>query len=118
MKRALLFALSAAILAGGTCLAQTAKASNDSKAAARKEMVPAPLGSSSAPAVAAHPSPYNFPNVQFPRIEADSRVTFHLNAPSAQKVQVSIANVAFDMVSRIWIVGRAKLAAGSERGVG
>ncbi len=61
-------------------------------------MVPAPLGSSSAPAVPAHPSPYNFPGVQFPRIEADSRVTFHLNAPSAQKVQVSIANVAFDMV--------------------
>jgi len=61
-------------------------------------MVPAPVASGSAPAVPAHPSPYNFPGVQYPRIEADSRVTFRLNAPSAQKVQVSIVNVPFDMV--------------------
>src|ERR1051326_3956550 len=51
----------------------------------------------SAPA-GAHPSPHNFPGVQFPRIEADNRVTFHFNAPNAQKVQVSIVNVPFDMV--------------------
>jgi enterochelin esterase-like enzyme len=61
-------------------------------------MVPAPLRSASAPAVPAHPSRYNFPGVQYPRIEADSRVTFRFSAPNAQKVQVSIANVAFDMV--------------------
>jgi enterochelin esterase-like enzyme len=61
-------------------------------------MVPAPLRSASAPAVPAHPSPYNFAGVQYPRIEADSRVTFRFNAPNAQKVQVSIANVPFDMV--------------------
>jgi 1,4-alpha-glucan branching enzyme len=61
-------------------------------------MVPAPVRSASAPAVPAHPSPYNFPGVQYPRIEDDSRVTFHFKAPAAQKVQVSIANVPFDMV--------------------
>lgn len=46
----------------------------------------------------AHPSPYNLYGAQFPRIEADARVTFRFTAPDAQKVQVSIANVPFDMV--------------------
>ena len=46
----------------------------------------------------AHASPYNLSGAQFPRIEADSRVTFHFYAPNAQKVQVSIVNVPFDMV--------------------
>lgn len=46
----------------------------------------------------AHPSPYNLYGAQYPRIEADARVTFRLTAPGAQKVQVSIANVPFDMV--------------------
>ena len=50
-----------------------------------------------APAGAPRPSPYNFANVQFPRIEADNRVSFSFNAPTAQKVQVSIVSVAFDM---------------------
>src|ERR1019366_3137450 len=98
MKHRLAFALSAAILAGGICFAQTKKASNGSKPAARQELVPAPVAAANVPAVPAHPSPYNFPGVQYPRIEADSRVTFRLNAPSAQKVQVSIVNVPFDMV--------------------
>jgi enterochelin esterase family protein len=56
------------------------------------------MAQTDAPAVAAHPSPNNFPGVQFPRIEADSRVTFHFNAPNAQKVQISIVSVTFDMV--------------------
>ncbi len=77
-----------AVLAGGSCLAQTG----------RLELVPAPLGTSSAPAVPAHPSPYNFAGVQYPRIESDSRVTFRFAAPDAGKVQVSINNVPFDMV--------------------
>jgi enterochelin esterase-like enzyme len=89
MKRASCFILGMAILAGGACFAQ---------GAARQQMVPAPVRSASAPAVPAHPSPYNFPGVQYPRIEDDSRVTFHFKAPAAQKVQVSIANVPFDMV--------------------
>ena len=61
-------------------------------------MVPAPVAPASAAAVPAHPSPYNFSNVQYPRIEADSRVTFRFNAPDAKRVQVSIVNVPFDMV--------------------
>jgi enterochelin esterase family protein len=98
MKRAWFFVLCTAILSAGSCLAQAKKASKDSKAAVRQEMVPAPVRSDSAPAVAAHPSPYNFPGVQYPRIEADSRVAFRFVAPDAKKVQVSIVNVPFDMV--------------------
>jgi enterochelin esterase-like enzyme len=89
MKRAFSFILFTTTLAGGTCLAQTA---------ARQEMVPAPLSPAGASAVPAHPSPYNFSNVQYPRIESDLRVTFQLKAPDAKKVQVSIANVPFDML--------------------
>lgn len=60
-------------------------------------MVPAPLRSDAAPLIPAHPSPYNFLRVEYPRIESDSRVTFHFKAPGAQKVQVTIAGVPFDM---------------------
>ena len=56
------------------------------------------VAQTNAPADTAHPSPYNFPGVQYPRIEADGRVTFHFTAPNAQKVQVSIVNVPLDMV--------------------
>ncbi len=45
-----------------------------------------------------HASPNNMYGGQFPRIEADNRVTFQFSAPDAQKVQVAIANVAYDMV--------------------
>ncbi|HEY5042105.1 MAG TPA: alpha/beta hydrolase-fold protein [Verrucomicrobiae bacterium] len=55
-------------------------------------------GQTNAPAGAAHPSPYNFARVQYPRIEADGRVTFHFEATNAQNVQVSIVSVAHDMV--------------------
>lgn len=44
-----------------------------------------------------HASPYNLYGKEFPRIEADNRVTFQFSAPDAQKVQVAIANVAYDM---------------------
>jgi enterochelin esterase-like enzyme len=98
MKRVLFWTLFAASVTGGIGPAQTERASTHSKAAVRREMVPAPLRSASAPAVLAHPSPYNFAGVQYPQIEADSRVTFRFNAPNAQKVQISIANVPFDMV--------------------
>jgi enterochelin esterase-like enzyme len=47
---------------------------------------------------AAHPSPYNFANVQFPRIEADNKVTFQFSSPDARKVQVSIVSKDYDMV--------------------
>jgi enterochelin esterase-like enzyme len=81
------FVLFAALLASGTCLAQTGK----------QQMVPAPVGSASAAAIPAHASPLNLPGAEFPRIEADSSVTFHFKAPNAQKVQVSINNKPFDM---------------------
>jgi len=45
-----------------------------------------------------HINPYNVYGVPFPRIEADNRVTFRFTAPYAEKVQVSISNVANDMV--------------------
>ncbi len=90
MNRILLYCLCVAITAG-PCSAQTAKGS------ARPELVPAPLRSTSAPPFVAHPSPYNFPRYEFPRIEADSRVTFQLKSPDAKKVQVWIAGVPYDM---------------------
>jgi enterochelin esterase-like enzyme len=106
MKQVSVFVLFIAILACGTCLAQMNRASNDSKISGKREMVPAPLGSASAPAFPAHPSPYNLPGVQYPRIESDSRVTFRFNAPNAQKVQVALVTsgqnslqpLPFDMV--------------------
>ncbi len=77
--------------------------------------MPAPVGSATAAAIPAHPSPYNFPGVEFPRIEEDSRVTFHFKAPDAQKVQVSINNTAFDMVKGddgVWTYTSAPQAPG------
>lgn len=87
MKPAILAVLTAALVVGGTSYSQSA----------RQQMVSAPVGASSAAAIAAHPSPLNMPGNEFPRIEADSRVTFHFKAPSAQKVQVSINNMPYDM---------------------
>ena len=87
MKSAFFVTLFAAILACATNFAQTG----------RQQMVPAPVGSASAAVIPAHPSPLNIPGAEFPRIEADSRVTFHFKAPDAQKVQVSINNKPYDM---------------------
>ena len=81
MKQVLFFIVMMVMLVSGTCWAQMGNT--------------AVLSPSAAGTV--HPSPYNFPNSQFPRIEADNRVTFQFRAPDAQKVQVSIANVAHDM---------------------
>jgi len=89
MKSAPFFALLPAIVASGICFAQTNRVA---KTAVRKEMVSPPVRSTSAPAVPAHPSPYNIPGAQYPRIEADSRVTFRFNAPDAKRVQVGITN--------------------------
>ncbi len=73
------------VLSGVVCLALTG--------------LPA-IAQTNAPAAAdaAHPSSCNLPGVQYPRIEADSRVTFHFDATNAQKVQVSIVNTPFDMI--------------------
>ena len=85
MNRVILCVLFAGIFVGGTSSAQSV----------RQEMVAPPVGNTTA--LAAHPSPLNIPGAEFPRIEADSRVTFHFKAQSALKVQVSINNVAYDM---------------------
>lgn len=106
MKRAFIFGVFAVILAGNNSIAQTNKAAKSSRPAARQELAPPPVASPNAPAVAAHPSPYNFPGVQYPRIEADSRVTFHFTAPDAKKVQVALVTsgqnslqpLSYDMV--------------------
>jgi enterochelin esterase-like enzyme len=81
MRQTLSFISLMVMSVSGICLAQTGQVSINSNAADT-----------------AHPSPYNLYGSQYPRIEADSRVTFHFNAPNAQKVQVSITNVAHDMV--------------------
>jgi enterochelin esterase-like enzyme len=83
MKRPVCFAVfTAVVLASGTSWAQMGRTA---------ALPPSAAGT-------AHPSAYNFPTAQFPRIEADNRVTFQFKAPDAQKVQVSIANRPFDMV--------------------
>ncbi|HKO17857.1 MAG TPA: alpha/beta hydrolase-fold protein [Acidobacteriaceae bacterium] len=95
MKRVLLCALVGALLTGSPSFAKDHKST--SQQTSRQELVPAPLRSDAAAPVPAHPSPYNFPGVAYPRIEQDSRVTFQFKAPNAQKVQVAIANVPYDM---------------------
>ena len=73
-------------------------AAGQSAVAKRFEPTEPAVGAAGAPVGPAHPSPLNFPNVQYPRIEADSRVTFQFKAPDAQKVQISIVGQTFDMV--------------------
>ena len=80
MKKSLLFLLLIIMSVSGACLAQSGQASNIFNADT------------------AHSSPYNLSGNKYPLIEADGRVTFKFYAPNAQKVQVSIVNVPFDMV--------------------
>jgi enterochelin esterase family protein len=81
MKKTLLIGLLATIIYNGTSFGQMA-------------VTPKDPGS----AIPGSVSPYNIYGAQFPKIGADSRVTFRFKAPDAQKVQVAINNVAFDMV--------------------
>lgn len=80
MKKLVIVALLMVISVSGVCFAQSGQASNVFNADT------------------AHASPYNLSGAKYPRIEADSRVTFRFNAPDARKVQVSIVNVPYDMV--------------------
>jgi len=80
MKKAVISILLTVMSVSGACFAQSGQASNVFNADT------------------AHTSPYNLYGNKYPRIEADSRVTFRFNAPNAQKVQVAIVNVPFDMV--------------------
>ncbi len=90
MKKQLLLVLLTVMTVSGIFLIQSCKGPKETKTAFEFE---------------AHPSPYNLSRAQYPRIEADSRVTFRFNAPNAKKVQVSIYNVPYDMVkdtSGVW----------------
>ncbi len=78
MRNRILFILLTGLLISTACFAQ------------RLNMPLAPLASKDAPAFEAHPNPYNVYGNQYPRIEADSRVTFQFRAPDAQKVQVAL----------------------------
>jgi enterochelin esterase-like enzyme len=80
MKKTLISILLTVMSVSGVCLAQSGQASNFFSADT------------------AHPSPYNLSGAKFPRIEPDTRVTFQFRAPDAQKVQVAINNVPFDMI--------------------
>jgi enterochelin esterase-like enzyme len=73
-------------------------AAAQSGAAKRFEPTAPPVGAAGASVGPVHQSPYNFPNVQYPRIEADGKVSFRFVAPNAQKVQISIVGQTFDMV--------------------
>ena len=88
MRQSLLFVSLMVVLIGGISLAQTGQSSSIFNVDT------------------AHASPYNLYGAKYPRIEADARVTFQFKAPYAKKVQVSIANVAFDMIKGddgVWI---------------
>ena len=97
MKKAVFLAVITASIAVAPSLCQNAGAPNDRSGTSRMQLVPAPVRSASATNVEPHASPYNMPGVEYPRIESDSRVTFQFKAPDAQKVQVSINNVPYDM---------------------
>ena len=83
MKKTFVVCLLICMSAGSACIAQSGQASNVFNADT------------------AHTSPYNLSGARYPRIEADSRVTFRFNAPDAQKVQVSIVNVPHDMIKGV-----------------
>ncbi len=78
MIKNLVFILLAGLFVSTACFAQ------------RMEMPLAPVSQANAPAFEAHPNPLNLPGNQYPRIEADSRVTFQFRAPDAKKVQLAL----------------------------
>lgn len=83
------FGLSLAILGCGIVSGGPKKAPA-SKPGPRLELSPAPVAPANAPPGTAHANPLNVYGAQYPRIEADNRVTFHFKGPNAQKVQVGL----------------------------
>jgi S-formylglutathione hydrolase FrmB len=83
MKRSFLFLATLSCVIG---LAETKKG----PAGKRPDFTPAPVATANAPAGTAHPNPLNINGAQYPRIEADNRVTFRFTAPTAQKVAVGL----------------------------
>lgn len=78
MTKNLVFILLAGLFVSTACFAQ------------RMEMPLAPVSQANAPAFEAHANPLNLPGNQYPRIEADSRVTFQFRATDAKKVQLAL----------------------------
>ena len=64
-------------------------------------MSPPPVAPANAPPGTAHANPLNVYGAQYPRIEADNRVTFHFTAPNAQKVQVGLVTPGQNSLSPI-----------------
>ncbi len=79
MKQTISLILFIAMSVGGQCLAQTGQ-----------NLIGSQIDT-------AHASPYNLYGAKYPRIGADARVIFRFEAPDAQKVQVAINNVPYDM---------------------
>ena len=100
MNRQFLFGFSMAVLACGIGLGQPKKASAG-KPAGRQELSPPPVAPANAPPGTAHANPLNLYGSQYPRIEADNRVTFHFTAPNAQKVQVGLVTPGQNSLSPI-----------------
>ena len=100
MRRALVFGSCMVLMVCGIGLGQSKKASAG-KPAARLELSPPPVAPANAPPGTAHPNPLNVYGAQYPRIEADNRVTFHFNAPNAQKVQVGLVTPGQNSLSPI-----------------
>jgi enterochelin esterase-like enzyme len=100
MNRQFLFGFCMAVLACGIGLSQPKRASAG-KPAARQELSPPPVAAVNAPPGTAHANPLNVYGAQYPRIEADNRVTFHFTAPNAQKVQVGLVTPGQNSLSPI-----------------
>lgn len=69
----------------------------------------------SQPADDSKPATSNVLNAQYPRVHADLRATFRLNAPEAQKVQVAMGRNRYDMAraaDRMWYATTPPLVPG------
>jgi hypothetical protein len=97
MKKSVQQALTLAVVVAGALCACTSTNLMFTAQSVRPELVPAPVAAANAPAQTAKPSSCNLPGTQYPRIEADGRVTFRFRAQDAQKVQISIVSQTSDM---------------------
>jgi enterochelin esterase-like enzyme len=91
MRYKLLILAMLTVLTGWFCQAQSSQAAEEAK-----------------------PSTSNIPGQQYPQIDSELRATFRINAPNAQKVQISLGKT-YDMVKGedgVWKVATEPLAPG------
>ncbi len=91
MKHKLLLLMLLAVLTGWFCPCQSSQAADDAK-----------------------PASSNIPGQQYPKIDSELRATFRVNAPDAQKVQISLGKT-YDMVrgeDGVWTVTTDPLVPG------